>query len=194
MRLASISSACTFLPPHSSGLTLAALPAGLGRAGPGRGSGPGAPGGAARRAGAGKRLPQAPACFHRALPGGSAGVGAGDHPPRGPGAGGAAGGAGSPRSPPPRRDGPGASRALSAILPRPCSGWSRRLCRGACPGPGSSGNVLREKAALPPCPESGRCGVPSPSRSGPARLPSHPCELSLNSSRAQGFLKRNLNN
>ncbi|XP_041870864.1 deoxycytidylate deaminase isoform X2 [Corvus kubaryi] len=36
MRLASISSACTFLPPHSSGLTLAALPAGPGRAGPGR--------------------------------------------------------------------------------------------------------------------------------------------------------------
>lgn len=32
MRLASTSSACTFLPPHSSGLTLPALPAGRGEA------------------------------------------------------------------------------------------------------------------------------------------------------------------
>lgn len=95
MRLASISSACTFLPPHSSGLTLAALPAGLGRAGPGRGSGAGAAGRAARRAGrragAGKSLREGPACFHRALPGGSAGVGAGDSPPWGTGGAGRSG-------------------------------------------------------------------------------------------------------
>ncbi|XP_058693646.1 deoxycytidylate deaminase isoform X5 [Poecile atricapillus] len=76
-----------------------------------------------------------------------------------------------------------ASCSLSASLPRPCIGWRRRLCRGACPGPGSAGNAPREKAALPlpPCPESGRCRVLSPSCSGPANLSSHPCELSLKS-------------
>lgn len=90
MRLASISSACTFLPPHSSGLTLAALPAGPGWAGRGRGAGTEASGGAARRAGrragARERLQEGPACFHRASPAGSAGVGAGDNAPRGTGA------------------------------------------------------------------------------------------------------------
>lgn len=55
------------------------------RAGPGRPR-PRSRRGSVRRAEAGERLREGPACFHRALPGGSAGLGAGDSPPRGSGA------------------------------------------------------------------------------------------------------------
>lgn len=139
----------------------AARRAGLGRPRPRIRHGSGTAGRSGRKGAREARL--LPSSFAR----GSAGVGAGNNPRGGralsgapaaspqPGGAGSSAVAAAPRGQQrPGMTDTGASHSLSANLPRPCIGWRRRLCRGARPGPGSAGNVPREKAATASIPLS----------------------------------------
>lgn len=172
MRLASVSSACTFLPPHSSGLTLPALPppgrAGLGQA---RAADPGQKTSSegARRAGAGGKggngtggggggtgllLP------NQLCPRGSAGAGVRNNHLRGR----AASRAGLPTARAPAPSGPG-RLGTPATSSQPFG--RLRGCRSnppTPPPPAPRGAERREKGC--------RAGAAAPRREG--RRPTHP--------------------